>query len=377
MSEGGSPPLVVVAAGGTGGHLFPAEALAVALRRRGVAVALATDSRATRFGSAFAADKIHVIPSDTVRSSNLFSRARSAVIVGIGVLAAWLLFRRLNPAIVVGFGGYPTVPPLIAATLRGIPTLIHDANAVMGRANRFLAPRVTAIATAFDGIFDGEPDLAAKTTVTGNPVRPAVVSAAIAPYDVPDVDDRLRLLIFGGSQGARVLADVVPAAVERLDPAFRRRLAIVQQAREEDIERVRESYRRMGAAAEVAPFFPDLPERMAAAHVVISRSGAGTVAELAAIGRPAILVPLPHALDQDQLANATVLEKAGGAIVLPQDAFTPERLGAQLAALALAPMRLATMAVAANSVGRIDAAERLANLVMRVAGLENRGARTS
>ena len=376
MSQGGVRPLVLVAAGGTGGHLFPAEALAVALGRRGLAVDLATDSRAARFGLQFPADRVHIIPSETVRGSGLFAYAKSGAVIGFGVAKAWLLLRRLSPAIVVGFGGYPTVPPILAATLRRIPTVIHDANAVMGRANRLLAPRVTAIATTFDGMLDAEPELAAKTTVTGNPMRPAVIAAAITPYDVPDPGDLLRLLIFGGSQGARVLSDIVPAAFEHLDPALRRRFRIVQQAREEDRQRVTETYARMNMPAEVAPFFPDLPQRMAAAHLVIARSGAGTVAELAAVGRPAILVPLPHALDQDQLANATVLQNAGGAILLTQDQLTPDRLAKELAALAAAPMRLATMAVAANSVGRIDAAERLANVVMRVAGLE-RGMRSS
>jgi UDP-N-acetylglucosamine--N-acetylmuramyl-(pentapeptide) pyrophosphoryl-undecaprenol N-acetylglucosamine transferase len=376
MSEGGGKPLVLVAAGGTGGHLFPAEALAVVLRRRGIAVALATDARASRLESSFAREATHIIPSETIRTGGVLSYAKSFLIVGIGIAKAWLLLGRLNPSIVVGFGGYPSVPTLLAASLRRIPTLIHDANAVMGRANRFLAPRMTAIATAFDNVLKAEPALAAKATVTGNPVRAVVVSAAVTPYDVPDAGDPLRLLVFGGSQGAHVLSEVVPAAIEILDAALRRRLVITHQARKEDFEHVSETYRRLGVSAEVATFFPELPERMAAAHIVISRSGAGTVAELAAIGRPAILVPLPHALDQDQLANATVLQEAGGAILLPQDVFTPERLAAELTALAAAPMRLATMAVAANSVGRIDAAERLANVVTRIANLETKGMRS-
>jgi UDP-N-acetylglucosamine--N-acetylmuramyl-(pentapeptide) pyrophosphoryl-undecaprenol N-acetylglucosamine transferase len=374
MSDSGGRPLVLVAAGGTGGHLFPAEALSVALERRAIAVELATDRRATRYGERFAAERTHVIPSATLRGRGPLSYAKTAAILGIGFSMAWLLLGRLKPSIVVGFGGYPTIPPVLAATTRRIPTLIHDANAVIGRANRLLAPRVTAIATAFEGVLDGEPELAAKATVTGNPVRPAVVKAAIAPYETPEPESPLRLLVFGGSQGARVMADIVPPAIERLAPELRQRLRVVQQAREEDTERVGSAYRAMDVAAEVAPFFADLPERMADAHLVISRSGASTVAELSAIGRPAILVPLPHALDQDQLANARVLESAGGAILLTQDGFTPDRLAAEVARLANAPVRLATMAVAANSVGRIDAAERLAALVMRVAGLNGKGA---
>jgi UDP-N-acetylglucosamine--N-acetylmuramyl-(pentapeptide) pyrophosphoryl-undecaprenol N-acetylglucosamine transferase len=266
---------------------------------------------------------------------------------------------------VIGFGGYPTIPPLLAAAWRGVPTLIHDANAVIGRANRLLAPRVTAIATTFPDVFRAEPRLAAKATLTGNPVRPAVVAAAATPY--PAVGDPLRLLIFGGSQGARIMADIVPAAIGRLDSGLRARLAIAQQARDEDLGRVRVAYENLGVAAEVAPFFPDLPARMAASHLVVARSGASTVAELAAIGRPAILVPLPHALDQDQFANAGVLAGAGGAIRLVQQEFTPQRLAAELAALVAVPERLAAMAAAAQSLGRLDAADQLADLVLEVA----------
>jgi UDP-N-acetylglucosamine--N-acetylmuramyl-(pentapeptide) pyrophosphoryl-undecaprenol N-acetylglucosamine transferase len=365
----GDRPLVLVAAGGTGGHLFPAEALSIALGRRGVRIDLATDERATRYGTEFPADTTHVIPSETVRGRSPVALARTVAILGVGTMKAWLLLGRLRPVAVVGFGGYPTLPPLIAATLRRIPTIIHDANAVIGRANRMLAPRVTAIATTFPGVLDREPALAAKATETGNPVRPAVIAAAATAYALPEQGGKLRVLVTGGSQGARVMADIVPPAVERLEPPLRQRLAIVQQARDEDRVRVDETYRRLGVDAEVAPFFADLPARIAATHLVVSRSGASTVAELAAIGRPSILVPLPGAIDQDQLANATVLRKAGGAVLLTQDLFTPERLAQEIAALAAAPERLASMAAGARSAGAIDAAERLADLVMKVAQL--------
>ena len=367
---GGKPgtPLVLLAAGGTGGHLFPAEALAVALARRGVIVDLATDERATRYGGKFPARATHVIPSETVRGRDLLSMARTVSVVGLGIAKAWWLIGRLKPAAVVGFGGYPTIPPLLAATLRRVPTVIHDANAVIGRANRMLAPRVSAIATTFPGVLDGEAALAAKATHTGNPVRLAVTQAAAVPYKVPHPAGPLRLLVFGGSQGARIMADVVPAAIAQLDPVVRLELEIAQQAREEDIERVNASYASAGVVtSEVAPFFADLPARIAKAHLVVSRSGASTVAELAAIGRPAILVPLPHALDQDQLANANVLAKVGGAILLTQDAFAPDRLAAEIGALAADPARLGTMAAAAKSVGKVDAADRLADLVLKVA----------
>jgi UDP-N-acetylglucosamine--N-acetylmuramyl-(pentapeptide) pyrophosphoryl-undecaprenol N-acetylglucosamine transferase len=362
-------PLVLLAAGGTGGHLFPAEALSVALAARGLRVDLATDERATRYGAAFPAEATHVIPSETVRGRNPLALAKTAAILAAGTIKAWTLIGRRKPAAVVGFGGYPTIPPVLAATLRGVPTIIHDSNAVIGRANRLLARRVTAIATTFPGILDKEPALAAKATQTGNPIRPAVLAAAAAPYLAPEPDGRLRLLVFGGSQGARVMAEVVPDAIARLDPPLLRRISIVQQAREEDRVRVVAAYERLGVAAEIAPFFADLPARMAAAHLVISRSGATTVAELAAIGRPAILVPLPGALDQDQFANATVLQKAGGAVLLIQDAFSPERLAEEIAALVAAPERLAAMATGAKSAGATDAADRLADLVLKVARL--------
>ena len=356
---------VLLAAGGTGGHLFPGEALAAALIQRGIPVHLATDRRATRYGGAFADDNVHVISSATLRARNPAAMVQTISALGAGVFQAWSLLGRLKPAAVIGFGGYPTVPPVLTAAWRRVPTVIHDANAVIGRANRLLAPRVTAIATTFPDVFRDRPRWAAKATLTGNPVRPAVVVAATTPYSPPR--DPLRLLVFGGSQGARIMAEIVPPAIRRLDVGLRGRLAIVQQVREEDLPRVREAYAKLSIWAEVAPFFPDLPARMAASHLVVARSGASTVAELAAIGRPAILVPLPHALDQDQFANAGVLEAAGGAIRLVQNMFTPQRLADEITALAQAPQRLQTMAAAARSLGRLDAADRLADLVLAVA----------
>ncbi len=373
MAQAAVAPLVVVAAGGTGGHLFPAEALAVALDRRGVLVDLATDERAMLYGADFPARRTHIIPSATVRGRDPVSLARTALRLGLGTVRAFLLLGRLRPAAVIGFGGYPTVPPLLAAAWRRIPTLIHEQNGVMGRANQFLAPRVAAIATSFPGVLDHDPALASKATHTGNPVRPAVVEAAKVLFVAPGRSEPLRLLVFGGSQGARIMADVVPSAIEILPVAMRARLVVTQQARAEDLERVRAAYGRIGTAAEVAPFFPDLPARLAQSHLVVCRSGASTVAELAAIGRPSVLVPLPHALDQDQLANAAVLERAGGAIRIDQAAFTPEKLASEIARIATEPDRLAIMAQRSRQVGALDAADRLAELVLRVAGLTARG----
>jgi UDP-N-acetylglucosamine--N-acetylmuramyl-(pentapeptide) pyrophosphoryl-undecaprenol N-acetylglucosamine transferase len=358
-------PLVLLAAGGTGGHLFPAQALADALQKRGAVIELATDARAAHFK--FPARAVHIIPSATLRSTDPFNVVLTAAMLAIGTTKAWLMLGRVRPAAVVGFGGYPTVPPLWAAALRGIPTVVHEQNGVMGRANRALAPRVTAIATGFRTLAKLDPRWQTKITFTGNPIRAEVIAAAAAPYVAPEAGGKLRLLVFGGSQGARVMAEIVPQAIELIPAALLVRLSIVQQARAEDADMVRAAYARLGIAAEVAPFFSDLPARMAAAHMVIARSGASTVAELSAIGRPAILVPLPHALDQDQFANAGVLAEAGGAIRIEQRDFTPERLATEITRLAGDPAHLIGMAQAAKSAGSIDAAERLAELVLKVA----------
>jgi UDP-N-acetylglucosamine--N-acetylmuramyl-(pentapeptide) pyrophosphoryl-undecaprenol N-acetylglucosamine transferase len=371
MREAAAQPLVVVAAGGTGGHLFPAEALAVALGKRGVTVDLATDERAVHYGHDFPARETHIIPSATLRTRNLASLVPASWRLVRGAFVADRLFGRLKPAAVIGFGGYPTIPPLLAAAFRRIPTLIHEQNGVMGRANKLLAPLVRAIATSLPGVLDRERKLAAKATHTGNPVRPAVIEAAKVPFAAPGRAGPLNLLVFGGSQGARIMADIVPPAVELLPVGVRANLVVTQQARAEDAERVRATYQRLGVKAEVAPFFADLPARIAQSHLVVSRSGASTVAELAAIGRPAILVPLPHALDQDQLANARVLEQAGGAIRIDQAVFTPEKLADAIAGIAVEPDRLAAMAQRARAAGALDAADRLAELVVRVAGLKD------
>jgi UDP-N-acetylglucosamine--N-acetylmuramyl-(pentapeptide) pyrophosphoryl-undecaprenol N-acetylglucosamine transferase len=362
-------PLILLAAGGTGGHLFPAEALATALMKRGLRVRLVTDERAIRYSGLFSTDMIDVVPSETVRGRTPWALARTGAMLGAGTIKALALMQRLKPAAVVGFGGYPTLPPVFAAKLAGVPTLIHDSNAVLGRANRFLSTRVSAIATSLPGVLDRDPALAGKTTVTGTPMRPAVLTAATVAYAAPGLTDSLRLLVVGGSQGARIMADVVPGAVERLEPALWSRLVLVQQVRDEDMARVRAVYDRLKIKAELAPFFSDLPVRLASSHLVVSRSGAGTVAELAAIGRPSILVPLPGAIDQDQFANAGVLAAVDGAIRIPQGEFTPDRLAAEISALAAEPQRLAAMAQAARSAGRLDAAERLADLVGKVAGI--------
>ena len=363
MSEGRP---ILLAAGGTGGHLFPAAALAEALAKRGAVVELATDARALRYGGEFPARAIHAIPAATTTGAGVLSKARASLVLGGGLIVALALVGRLKPRAVVGFGGYPTVPPLLAASLLGAPSVLHEQNAVMGRANRFLARRVTRIATGFretKGLGAAE---RAKARATGNPVRPAVIAAAATPYPSFDAG-RFNLLVTGGSQGARVMADVVPAALALLEPSARARIRLTMQARGEDKARVAAACAQIAFLVELADFFADLPARIAAAHLVVGRSGASTVSELAVIGRPSILVPFPHALDQDQAANAAILAAAGAATVVPQTQFTPERL-AELLSVALAdPDGLVAAATAAKAAGVADAAERLADVVLEVA----------
>ena len=360
----GTGPLVVLAAGGTGGHLFPAEALAVALRALGIRVILATDERVGEIAGSFPAERVLEIPSATPSGGSLLSKALAAASLGRGVMRSLSLLRTLRPACLVGFGGYPTVPPVFAASILQIPTLIHEQNGVVGRANRFLLVRVSAVATGFKTV-KGLPDaMAAKIYHTGNPVRPAVIEAAAIPYAAPSTEGEFRLAVFGGSQGARIMSEIVPAALASLPAEARARLRIVQQARPEDVGTVQATYGAAGISAVVEPFFRDLPHRIAEAHLVIARSGASTVAELSVIGRPAILVPLPGALDQDQAANARSLSEIGAATLVLQPDFTPERLAHEIANRLADPSGLAAAAAAASSAGIRDAAQRLAAVVM-------------
>ena len=356
--------LVLLAAGGTGGHLFPAEALAFALAARGWTIHLATDHRIESYGRHFPAEAIHYIRSATITRSPV-AGARALFCLATGLLQARLLIRRLKPAAAIGFGGYPTVPPILAAVGR-VPTIIHEQNAVFGRANRFLAPHVTRIATSVPDV-GGTEKMKDRVVLTGNPVRTAVIAAAAMPYPVRGAADPFRLMVFGGSQGAQFLSDVVPSAVAMLGRDVQARMRITQQCRPEDIGRVRQAYELLGVEAELLPFFEDLPKRIAAAHLVVSRSGASTCAELAVIGRPAIMVPLPHALDQDQKANAEVLASAGAGWMIPQAELTPQRLAAELERFVNGPERLAQAAAAARAISRPDAVDRLADLVEKVA----------
>jgi UDP-N-acetylglucosamine--N-acetylmuramyl-(pentapeptide) pyrophosphoryl-undecaprenol N-acetylglucosamine transferase len=357
--------IILLAAGGTGGHVFPAEALGHELRARGYSVHLVTDSRAERFAGKFPADEIHVVPSATLGSKNPIALITTGWRLWTGLRAARKLIGRLKPVAVVGFGGYPTVPPLMAATSIGIPSMIHEQNAVMGRANKALAGKVQAIAGGF--LPKGSGAYAAKTVMTGNPVRPAVLEAAKLPYVASRGDEPFRLVVFGGSQGAQFFASAVPTAISLLSEQERKRLVLTQQARPEDTDRVNSCFAQLQTPADVSPFFNDMAERLAAAHLVICRSGASTVSEISVIGRPAILVPYPYALDHDQAANAAALVATGGAEVVAQSELTPDRLAAMISSAMKEPDRLERMAAQAKQSGRPDAAVLLADMVVAIA----------
>jgi UDP-N-acetylglucosamine--N-acetylmuramyl-(pentapeptide) pyrophosphoryl-undecaprenol N-acetylglucosamine transferase len=359
--------LAVIAAGGTGGHLFPAQALAEALIRREWRIILATDERTRDMARDFPAEDRLAIASATLAGGPA-QRAGALAQLARGVLAARAALSRLQPAITVGFGGYPSLPTLVAAIALGRRTLIHEQNAVLGRANRLLAGRVTAVGCAFPTLMKASPRVQARATVVGNPVRPEIRALFDRPYAPPTAEGPLRLLITGGSQGARLLSEGVPAAVARLPEAIRQRLEVQQQTRAESLEAAGQIYREAGVRAETAPFFRDMAGRLAGAHLVIGRAGASTCGELAVAGRPSILVPLKIALDDDQGQNARLLAEAGGTCILREDAVTPEVLSTLLLELLDDPARLAAMSSAARAVAKPDAAERLADLAERTAG---------
>ncbi|MBP0615258.1 undecaprenyldiphospho-muramoylpentapeptide beta-N-acetylglucosaminyltransferase [Jiella mangrovi] len=363
---------ILLAAGGTGGHLFPAEALAHELIARGYTVELVTDDRAGRFAERFPVKEVHHVRSATFASKNPIAIFKTLWTLWRGFREAGALVRKLRPAVVVGFGGYPTVPPLMAATRAGRPTIVHEQNAVMGRANKFLARRVDRIAAGI-AQESAEPAIAAKIIVTGNPVRPAVLKAAERPYAAAGPDEPFRLVVFGGSQGASFFSDAVPRAIEQLPEDLRRRLTVTQQARAEDEARVRAFYTEHGIPADVSPFFSDMAERIGTAHLVVSRSGASTVSEISVIGRPAILVPFPYALDHDQAANAAKLQAEGAAIVVQQSELPPGRLAGLIADIAGSPERAAAMAAAARATSLPNAAALLADLVVSMPGVEEQG----
>jgi len=359
--------IAVLAAGGTGGHLFPAQALAETLIGRGWSVVLASDERVAGLSQDFPAERRIGLSAATFRPGDPIGMARAGVAVLRGAGQARALYREIGPRVVVGFGGYPSAPALVGAIFDKRPTVIHEQNAVMGRANRFLAPHVTRIACAFPTLLKAPPKVAGQAVVVGNPVRPAIRALADVPYTPPGAEGPVRLLVTGGSQGARLLSELVPEAVAALPDALRQRLVVQQQTRAESMESARRTYRNAVVDAEIAPFFRNLAGRLGAAHLVIGRSGAGSVCEFAVAGKPAILVPLAISLDDDQGQNAKLLADAGAAEVARESQLTVATLASALEKLLTNPERLARMAAAARSVAIPDAAERLADLVEQTA----------
>ena len=355
-----SKGIVLLCAGGTGGHLFPAEAVAHELIQRGYEVHLAADDRVRKFAGSFPASEVHQITSATLGSKSPIAIAKALWKLGSGYMQSRGMINKIAPVAVVGFGGYPTLPPLLAASHKGVPTLVHEANAVLGRANRFLASRVDKVAVGF-----GKTRQLGNVTVevTGNPVRPDILAASRIAYPKRTKTKPFNLLVFGGSQGAAFFGSAVPQAIALLDAKIRARLNVVQQVREDDRADVAKAYEQMNVDAEVATFFSDMADRMANAHLVVSRAGASTVSELAVVGRPAILVPYPHALDHDQANNASAIEASGGAWIHLQQNLTPEKLATELTSLIENPKTLEAAAQSAKQTGQPNAASGLVDLL--------------
>ena len=358
---------ITLAAGGTGGHMVPAHALAAELKARGHGVMLITDERGAKIPGLFQDVPTHILPAGRLGGGpiGMLKAVRSVL---AGRRQAKALYREFTPDAVVGFGGYPAFPALLAASSLKIPTILHEQYAVLGRVNRWVAGDAAAIATAYPEVERLKRAYRTKVELVGNPVRESVARLGTMPF--PEFDDTapLKILVTGGSQGATILGAVVPDALGQLPPKLRHRLQVVQQCRADDIETVRLRYAALNIPAELLTYIEDMPDRLAEAHLVIARAGASTIAELTAAGRPAILVPLPIATDDHQTVNAREMAKAGGARMIPQDEFTSEVLSAQIAAIAGDAQALSNAAERALSVGRPHATSDLADLVERIAG---------
>jgi UDP-N-acetylglucosamine--N-acetylmuramyl-(pentapeptide) pyrophosphoryl-undecaprenol N-acetylglucosamine transferase len=347
--------------------LFPAQALAEELVDRGFLIHLITDERVADYGKSFPAIETHIVPSTTISLSEPWLLPERLFRLYRGVRQAKAILRRVQPDVVVGFGGYPSFPPIIAAWRLGIAACVHDQNAVMGRANRFLSHFVEAVASSFPKPARLPERAKAKLVVTGNPVRGLVMAERAAPYPATGADQTFNLLVFGGSQGASFFAEFMPKVIADLPRAILKNLRLTQQCRPEDIEAVRAAYDALDFSFDLRPFFMDMPLRIANAHLVICRSGASTIAELGVIGRPAIMVPLPHAIDNDQLRNAESFAGAGAGWIKPQAELEPGEFAAFLTRLRYQEGELLTAAKAALAHGRPDAAQRLADLAVRLA----------
>jgi UDP-N-acetylglucosamine--N-acetylmuramyl-(pentapeptide) pyrophosphoryl-undecaprenol N-acetylglucosamine transferase len=364
LSMRDSPPLFLMAAGGTGGHVFPAEALTRELLGRGARVELVTDSRGGKFSQDLAIP-IHNVTACAL-GRGIFRKIISIIKMGIGTLQATALLKKTKPSAVIGFGGYPSVPLLYAASRAGIPIILHEQNAVLGRANRIMTPMAKLLATSYPHVLGIPATNKAKIVHTGNPVRPNFATVRATPYPAITEEGTIRILVMGGSLGASIFSSVVPKSLSLLPEALRHKIVVAQQCRQEDLENTRAAFAGAGIIAEVSTFFNDVPERMAQAHLVIGRSGGGAVAELTAVGRPSILVPFPYGHAGEQKANAEAIAQAGGAWIIPQESFTPEALAVRLEALLSLPSNLVKAASAARAWGTVTAADNLADQIYDV-----------
>ncbi len=372
-----SDKFVMLSSGGTGGHVFPAQALAEMLQARGHRLALITDRRGDSYNGPLDALDTHYIQAAGFSGRGPIAKAIAAVRLAIGFFQARRLLEELAPNVVVGFGGYPTIPTLLAASRLGIKTVIHEQNAVLGRANRVLASRATRIATAFQTTGYLRNADRGKAVWTGNPVRPEILAIRGQPF--PPLDDAgpIEILVVGGSQGAAIFSTAVPAALASLPPALRSRLRITQQCRKESIEKARKRYEEAEISATLSTFFDDIPLLLAAAHLVICRAGASTTAELTSAGRPAILVPYPHAIDDHQTINAARLCDSGGAWMIPDRDFSPDALAARLVTLLSMESTLEMAGRCAAKVGMPEATARLADVIAGVIGSNGDSTRDS
>lgn len=356
---------IVLAAGGTGGHIFPAEALSGILAERGYEPILITDKRFKDYSGSLGQFKYHIINSATMKAG-IANKFISLWQLAKGFAQSIILLMQVRPVAVVGFGGYPSFPTVYAATFLRIKTVIHEQNSLLGKANYLLAPKMNAIATSFPEVRGISEKDAPKVTLTGNPVRAAVKAIRDLPYPEVKEEGMVKILVTGGSQGARIFSKVVPEALKSLSPEIIKRIRIDQQCRPEDIENVRAIYQELGISADLATFFTDIPARLAAAHLVICRAGASTLAELAVAGRPAIMVPYALAADNHQMVNANAIEDAGGGWVIPEDSFNASTLAGKLDSLMKIPASLIEAANNIKRAGKTDADKALADVVEKI-----------
>lgn len=356
-------PLVVLAAGGTGGHVYPAEALAGEMLKRGYRLALITDRRGDAYGGVLGELETFRVRAGGIAGKGVLAKIRSVVEIVVGIWQARSIMKRIKPEVVVGFGGYASVPTLVAACLGNYKTAIHEQNAVFGRANRALASRVDRIVTCFADMDTGSAGSAERIVQAGMPVRQAALDLQNVDYPTLDATSPLNILVLGGSQGARVLSDVIPGSIAALPEEFKSRLKITQQCRPEDLDRVKNAYAQANVDAELSSFFNDVPRRMTNAHLIIARSGASTVAEALVVGRPTLMVPYPYAVDDHQTKNAHAVDEVGAGWLMPEPAFSEDALALRLEHLFSLPNTLRKASDCARAAGRPDATEQLAKII--------------